>query len=221
MRRLAALIALIFAIPSTAIFAQTRVMNMTAIRNRPFTATESHTGPNFIGAVTQKIARNSEGSLYYQAPEGTIYIFDVTSKTRTTLFVTSRRYRVDAMPQLAAGVVSEEQVARMAARVDQARPVHVEQNGIIQDGHSIGTKNIQGFVAFGHLTTFKGTDEKANITDRTEEVWESPLVGVINAKTEDHVGGENSTMIRENFQMTEPDPALFQIPSGYLPEKET
>ena len=102
MRRLAALIALI-AIPSTAIFAQTRVMNMTAIRSRPFTATESHTGPNFIGAVTQKIARYSEGSLYYQAPEGMIYIFDVTNKTRTTLFVTSRRYRVDAMPQLAAG----------------------------------------------------------------------------------------------------------------------
>jgi hypothetical protein len=91
----------------------------------------------------------------------------------------------------------------------------------LQDGRSIGTKNIQGFVAFGHLTTFKGTDEKGNVTDKTEEVWESPLVGVINTKTEDHVGDKNSTMIREDFQMTEPDPALFQIPAGYVPEKVT
>jgi hypothetical protein len=68
MRRLAALIALIFAIPSTAIFAQTRVLNMTAVRNRPFTATEGHTGPNFIGDVTQKIARNSDGKSVLPGP---------------------------------------------------------------------------------------------------------------------------------------------------------
>jgi hypothetical protein len=61
MRYLAALIALSFAIPSIATLAETRVMNMTVVRNQPFTAIESHTEQNLNGAVPQKIARNSEG----------------------------------------------------------------------------------------------------------------------------------------------------------------
>lgn len=158
MRYLAALFALSLAITSTATFAQTRVMSMAVVRNRPFTATESHTEQNLNGAVPQKIARNSEGSLYYQASQGTIHIFDVVNKTRTTLFVASKHYRVDAMPQLTAAIVSDEEVAPMAAHIGETRPVHVERNGVVQDGHSIGTKTIQGLLPFGHLTTFKGTD---------------------------------------------------------------
>jgi hypothetical protein len=122
------------------------------------------------------------------------------------------------MPQLSAAILSDEAVARMAAHIGEARPVHVERNGVVQDGHSIGTETIQGLLAFGHLTTFKGTDGRGNTVDRTEEVWDSPLVGTLSDKSEDHIRGKSSMMIRENFQMTEPDPALFRIPSDYVVE---
>lgn len=202
-------------------FGQSVVMNVAIVQNRPFLAAESHSETGHHGTVTHKIARNAEGSLSYESPDGTIYIFDVPNKTRTTIFEASKHYRVDPMPQLSARMISDEYVARLAAHIDDARAVHVEQNGVVQDRHSLGTKTIQGFVAFGHLTTFKGTDAQGNTVDKTEETWESPLVGLLSHKTEDHVSGNSSTTLRENFQMTEPDQALFQIPSGYTPERSS
>jgi hypothetical protein len=214
MRCLPAVITIGLAIFSSAIFAQTIVMNIPAVLNRPFVANENHEGQRGFSG-TLKIARNSNGSIYFEAPEGTIYIFDVPNKTVTTLYVGSKSYRVNAMPQLFARVVSDEYVANLAAHSAGARPNHAEQNGVTQDGHSLGAMTVQGFVALGHLTTNKGTDEQGRTVDNTSETWESPLVGILSSRFVDHAGNRSSTMVRENFQMVEPDPALFRVPPGY------
>ena len=83
---------------------------------------------------------------------------------------------------------------------------------------SLGTQNIDGVTADGTRMTiiypegFMGNDRPLTVV---RETWTSPdLKMVVLSKVSDPRNGDSTTRL-ENVSQTEPDPALFQVPSDY------
>jgi hypothetical protein len=86
-------------------------------------------------------------------------------------------------------------------------------------GEDLGVQTIQGVEAHGErisLPMLSATGGEPPHSDTTTERWCSDqLSAVVLTVTENTKAGAKSTLAMQNIERTEPDPALFQIPSGY------
>jgi hypothetical protein len=88
---------------------------------------------------------------------------------------------------------------------------------------SLGTETIEGLVADGHrMTTTWPVGSMGNDREviSTNESWQSKELGMaVLSKNSDPRSGERTTKLT-NVSRTEPDPALFQVPSDYTIEEQ-
>ncbi len=132
------------------------------------------------------------------------------------------RYFLDSVNRVSYRVPLQSQVvtppppgAKRATTVSSAR---TQSDGTAYKSESLGTQVISGVVVEGIRTTtthpagsFMGNDRPVTTV---RESWSSPQLGLTLLSKSTDPNGE-STTTWEDFSTSEPDPALFMIPSNY------
>jgi hypothetical protein len=150
-----------------------------------------------IGAIGALSAEQASGKA--------VMIFDPVAGKSYVLDASSRTARSMAIP-----------ASRMAgANVPHERAEH---NGAQAKTEDLGTQTIQGVSAQGKRVTRvipAGKEGNEKEIDIVTETWYSPdLQAVVMSKTSDPRFGD-STYQLNSITRTEPDPALFVVPSDY------
>jgi hypothetical protein len=186
-------------------------------------------GNHIVRKQTTQIARDGEGRvrrelgvmagpIQMDAPK-VIMIHDPVAKTALILNPAEQTARVlkhgdgAGAPHGMAGM----RVQHEKMMADNAKRMHGPEQGTTSS-ESLGTQTIEGVVAEGHRETRTiaanaiGNEQPITITT---EVWQAKDLGVtILRKRTDPRFGETSYRLT-NIKTGEPDPSLFQIPSGF------
>ncbi len=178
-----------------------------------------------------KVARNSQGETYFamenispyadhtrpmrvtitNPAELTVTTLDLQSKTAFVSHVNAKA--LSTSPHLTPGASS----AAAAANGKPAGATAIAPPGTSTKTESLGTKEMGGLRVLGlrtiHTAFSPGKDTKPFVS--TVDTWTSPelkVVVLVETMTSD---GDHHVTKLENIVRTEPNEALFQIPSGY------
>jgi hypothetical protein len=163
-------------------------------------------------------------------------IFDPVAQTHTDYTSDSKVAHVLAIPAPPAGAITGQMsgFAMAGAGPGAAGPgpitfaiqghVARAETGISPDGKSepLGSKTIEGISATGTRTTNTipagtiGNDKDIVIT---RETWYSPDLKLVIQSTQTDPRFGETTYSLTNIQRSEPDPSMFQVPSGYTVAK--
>jgi hypothetical protein len=198
---------------------------VTPIPDAPFTASDkleqtriAPDGTIVNLQITREIARDSRGRIYKVArlPRQTsengvstihmIELYDPQTKTYTLIYPRSRTFwkgDLDHTPSL------------LAQEYFYGGPMH---NGLPVYHHSreqdLGTRTMQDLSVHGILETETLVDDKGKTIDATAEYWYSDDLRMsLLAKC--NIPGGTVTVTVTQITRTEPEPTLFEIPSGY------
>jgi len=217
---------------ATAITETTQVL---ADGNRIVNKTESQLARDSQGRTRRQETMNNLGPLATNAPK-MAFIMDPVNNTSYILDLNDKTAHVMKLPtgahMLGEGVAGK-------AVSDGAGPVTIHKRVIVGGGNpgveervwvntvgdasetkteSLGTQTIEGVTATGTRTTRTipaGEIGNERPLEITSEVWTSPdLQMVVLSKRNDPRIGETVYKLT-NIQRAEPDPSLFQIPSGF------
>jgi hypothetical protein len=199
---------------------------VTPIPDAPFTAVDkveqtriAPDGTLVNLQITRAIARDSRGRIYKVArlPRQTtengassiyiIEIYDPQTKTYTLLYPRSRTFwkgDLDHTPNL------------LAQEYFYGSPMH---NGLPVYHYSreqdLGMRTMQDLSVHGILETETVVDDKGKTIDATDEYWYSDDLRLSLLAKCKLPGGGSVTVTVTQITRTEPDPKLFDIPSGY------
>jgi hypothetical protein len=144
------------------------------------------------------------------------YVLDPVNRVAHRVAVQTRSVR----PMNAANAAAMAASPGMGAALSAPRTM---PNGQIMTTEMIGTQTLFGLTAMGTRSTitypvgtFQGNDRPLSMVT---EMWMAPQYPVLLSKSTGPNGDNTTTMA--NFSVTEPDPALFQIPEGYQIVDET
>jgi hypothetical protein len=210
------------------------------VANNPFHADEvvtrpgSHQPRTIVGQRPLSVARDSQGRVRIervggefrrdngpetgsQVQEHTISICDPVAETFTrinTLTATATIIHAAPSAPRAAGNPPATQLSFCASRLPSS---HVAGRFQVQD---LGDQIIEGVEAHGQRLTLPmlgaTAGEESPNGESTSERWCSDsLSAMVLTVTGNTKTGVRSTLAMRNIERTEPDPALFQIPSGY------
>lgn len=203
-----------------------KTLRLTQVLDVPFEAVQVITRRTGREAreTRGRMARNAEGSTYVELAEedgsvAKILILDVPHRREIVLDVPCRCYRVRTAPELAARSVTAgwmlEQLGQAAEQKDASR--HEVVNGSDRTVTSLGTRRVSGLETIGTREVRRAiTGARA---EREMESWFSVDLGLAVLMTEREVIRDNMTeVLLTEVLRSEPDPALFRIPDGYVPE---
>lgn len=202
-----------------------KTLRLTQVLDVPFEAVQVVTRRTGREAreTRGRMARNAEGSTYVELAEedgsvARILILDVPQRREIVLNVRCRCYRVRTAPELAARSLTAgwmlEQLGQAAAQKDASR--HEVVNGSDTTVTTLGTRRVSGLEAIGTREVRPATGAGA---EREMESWFSVDLGLAVLMRERGVGrGEETEVLLTEILRSEPDPALFRIPEGYVPE---
>jgi hypothetical protein len=189
----------------------------TIVGQRPLSAARDSQGRIRIERVGGEYKRDDGPDAGSQVQEHTIVICDPVAETFTrinTLTATATIIHAAPSAPRAAGNPPATQLSFCASRLPSS---HVASRFQVQD---LGDQIIEGVEAHGQRLTLPmpgaTAGEELPNGESTSERWCSDSLSAMvltvsgNTKT-----GVRSTLAMRNIQRTEPDPALFQIPSGY------
>jgi hypothetical protein len=203
-----------------------------AIKNAPYSATAvtestqtladgnhiSNKSSSFFardgqGRTRREHSMEMMGRLHVGAPQ-MVLISDPVSHTEYVLQPEERTARVIKGAEDAAGLMRKKM--EMMHREHSVSPHAEERRGVKQE--DLGTQDIEGVSCQGKRITVTipaGKMGNERPIEITTEIWSSPdLHAVVLKKHNDPRVGE--TVFRlTNIKLGEPDPALFQVPSGY------
>jgi len=184
----------------------------------PFTAVETRTTTYADEVVieTATIARKSDGSTYWRldlrtwngvvnpkhfAPAAAIY--DSRKHILTTLDLSANLYRLEKKtfaPQMYTPQIDARSFAAPADVRTVAAPLRT----------GLGVRKIDGVDAVGSAT---------NYADGSSfEEWRSPTLFITLESTSDRISPkEKMTTAITKLTLGDPDPALFEVPGGFLP----
>ena len=178
------------------------------------------------GAVKEtrgRMARNADGSTYLEmgGEDGTvakILILDVPQRREIVLDVRCRCYRVRAAPELVAQSLTPgwmlEELEQAVENKDASR--HELKHGNDRTVTSLGTRRVSGVEAVGRREARRIPETGAV---REMESWFSVDLGLAVLITErGAVRGDETEVLLTEILRSDPDPSLFQIPEGYVPE---
>lgn len=170
-----------------------------------------------------RMARNADGSTYVElgGEDGSvakILILDVPQRREIVLDVRCRCYRVRPAPELVARNLT---AGWMLQELEQAREQkdvsqHEVVNGNDRVVTSMGTRRVSGLETIGSREIRRALDTGAV---QEMESWFSVDLGLAVLMTErGAVRGDETEVLLTEILRSEPEPALFRIPEGYVPE---
>lgn len=202
---------------------QAQWVQIPQVSDAPFQAVSTVTITDSKGThkVAGKVARNKVGSSYVEIWNvntnqlSDILIVDVPGKRAIHLGVVKKFYSVDETPMLAAHALAPGSASDKISHSLANLPSHREAGGVTEDIQSLGTKDIEGVLTLGVLQTKKKSGTETVVS--TVERWSSPDLEIaLVTKTHDPAKGTDQVKTLSGLQRTEPDPALFAIPAGYI-----
>ncbi len=220
--------------------------NFEVVKNQPYKAqanTETRRtladGSHITQTTTAMVARDSEGRTVHAQKVGdslTITtIFDPVAKTHTDYTSDTMIAHVLALPTPTgspsqASVVMSGAVSGFAAGPPggaggffvQSRAVSSEPAGKHTTTEPLGTKTIEGIQVTGTRTTSTipaGAIGNEEALTTTREEWYSPELKLVVQSTQNDPRFGQTTYALSDIQQGPPDPALFEVPTGYKIEE--
>jgi hypothetical protein len=191
----------------------------TAQATTQFTQVMSN-GDHIQRNTTASIARDSQGRTRSERSLAAIGSLSAGSTTPrvVTIFdpVASKSYVLDARSHTAHSMTIP--AARLANESQAAPRARAERNSANVKTEDLGTQVIQGVSATGKRVTrviAAGAEGNEKEIDIVTETWYSPdLQAIVMSKTSDPRYGDSLYQLTA-ISRTEPDPALFVVPSDY------
>lgn len=181
-------------------------------------------GDHVQRTMTATIARDSQGRTRVDRSISSVGAMAATpgGSARAVVIrdpVAEMSYALDPVNKIARSMPMHAPGARNAFQSGSARPnARVRRAASEQD---LGTQTIQGVTAQGKRTTrviAAGTEGNEKDIDIVTETWYSPdLQVIVMSKTSDPRFGDTVYQL-SSVSRTEPDPALFVVPSDYKVE---
>lgn len=187
-----------------------------------FTQTLSN-GDHVQRTTTASIARDSQGRTRVDRSINAVGALSAAPgrSARAVVIhdpVAEMSYALDPVNKIARSMPMHAARARSSSEAANARPAHVHTAASEQD---LGTQTIQGVSAQGKRVTRvipAGTEGNEKDIDIVTETWYSPdLQVIVMSKTSDPRFGDTVYQLN-SISRTEPDPALFTVPSDYKVE---
>jgi hypothetical protein len=220
--------------------------NFEVVKNQPYKAqanTETRRtladGSHITQSTTAMIARDSDGrTVHAQKVSDNLTIttiFDPIAKTHTDYTSDTKIAHVLALPT-PSGSPSQVPVAMSAAVSGfaagppsgdagffvQSRAVSSQLGGKNTTTEPLGTKTIEGIQVTGTRTTSTipaGVIGNEEDLTTTREEWYSPELKLVVQSTQNDPRIGQTTYTLSDIQQGPPDPALFQVPTGYKTEE--
>jgi hypothetical protein len=176
-------------------------------------------GDHIQRTTTASIARDSQGRTRTERSFGAIGALSAERGGTPTVMifdpVASKSYVLDASSRTARSMTIPAPRTRPADAEAHARP---ERGNALAKTEDLGTQVIQGVTAQGKRVTRAipaGKEGNEKEIDIVTETWYSPdLHVVVMSKTSDPRFGDSTYQLNA-INRTEPDPALFTVPSDY------
>jgi hypothetical protein len=223
MRRYGLLVA-VAAVSSSSLYGVAQV-NM--VRDRPFIAIKAVSTdlPRTQYTVAAKMARNSEGSTYYEIPDTRdnslfmVVIQNVSRQQTIYLYPKDRQYTLQQtpFPTLAQLPDKSTQIELQKKQDEGLMPSkQTRDDGAVVETQPLGFRTENGFLEFGDRRTFSNLPPTSGLKERVWETW--TILG--EALTGEQIGFDENHQMRQQTKLTEietkePDPKLFEIPEGY------
>jgi hypothetical protein len=180
----------------------------------PFVAVRTMQQTNGDFSTTAGIvARSSNGSTYVELTrngETLIVIEDVPHQRFIDLYPKRHEYQVGLAPGLKAAALLPDDPENFAHLLSTRPSKFTSDNGDVT--MQIGRKKIEGLDVFGKtLATHDG---------RLQEDWYCPKLDVnLETKMQANGNGPDFEITITQIHLEEPDPKLFEIPSGYTQQE--
>lgn len=202
---------------------------VTPVRDRPFTATRKIVDhrPGEEHTIFQKMARSSEGATYFEVLDdrtGGVFCIIVLNQAHGrsfTLYPEEHTYveqTTPAQPLPASQPLAETAERELHAALAEQPHTETRQNGSTVAIAPLGVRTWNGYTVYGRRMTYSNLPASSRLRERIWEEWKIPgevLTQDIEGFGEDHQL-RTQTVLTE-FSTVEPDPALFEIPTGYIP----
>ncbi len=211
--------------------------NSVQVRDVPFQAMQVVTRANEAGTTVTRgrMARDAAGSTYVELVDPrsgvatTAFILDVPGRRGIVLDLAHKRYSIRPAPQLAAQELSPAAVPEQLHRAaeTQGRSERELRNGAEATVTHLGTKLIAGVMAVGSRElwsapsagSLSAAQKQPASAQREMESWFSVDLGLYVRMIETDTARHETTEVGlTEILRVPPDPSLFQVPVGFLPD---
>jgi hypothetical protein len=203
------------------------VVPIQLITGAPFQATlvktDNRSGQHITSSVT--VARSATGSTYWEMSDDTgatsiILIQDVPKRRFISLDVTKRFYSVGPLnlPSPFPDAPSPAVVKQMIAQCENKQTYHNSGDGYDSSSSYIGTRTQDGFIECGERVVYNQIPPTSKLSAK---IWQNWTIPAMNLSVEYVAFDDNNQPIMSqkltDIRLGEPNPSLFEIPSGYTP----
>ncbi len=208
------------------------------VKNAPYSGTEVATttqtladGTTITRSNSRTISRDSQGRVRTETtrtPPGeatanartSVEIFDPVAGTVSRLDTQRQTAETNTVRQPPAGATPGVRGPRGGGNGGNARPRAANAAAVART--DLGTQMIGSVSATGTRTTRTinaGAEGNSKAISSTREVWMSAELGIAVSETDSDPRFGTTTRTMTNLTRSEPDAALFQVPSGYAVTK--
>jgi len=196
----------------------------------PFRATQVivRRGTDGVRETRGRVARNSAGSTYVELIDektkqpAEVLIFDVPNHRELVLDVRNKRYRELAAPALEGRAAPLDFVSAQlrVATAEKDSSVRRVTDGVEVTWKGLGVRQVAGLETIGSVHVRRPMAAAGEVMDGPAEVdesWVSVDLGIAVLRTRhDPLKSEDTEVALIEVLRTEPDPRLFEVPSGFV-----
>lgn len=201
---------------------------MSLIKGLPFEATRTRivTLPGDSYTVSGMVARSSNGSTYEEIRNhetgeiGLIHILDAPGRRSIFLNVKRRSYIIQPVNLAPLGdAPSKEALEKDIEFLKTLKPTRTVEDGYDTETTYLSFRTQDGFLEFGRRMVFDSVPASSKLQQKIWEDWEIIGLSLTVEKTGFDRDNKPVQITRFlNIKTKEPDPSLFEIPSGYAPQ---